>query len=161
MPDLIVRTNRRSLSLIVNKDGKLIVRAPKRLQINDIINFISEKERWILSKQKNILNIKEKNLEILNYKSILFLGKKYTLKFIEGIKNIELAEKELLVPLKYKENLLNKLINWFIANAKTILLSRFEYFINILQIDANDFTIMNNKTRWGSCDNNANIKIKN
>ena len=57
MPDLIVRTNRRSLSLIVNKDGKLIVRAPKRLQINDIINFISEKERWILSKQKNILKL--------------------------------------------------------------------------------------------------------
>jgi len=35
-PDLIVRSYRRSLCLSINKDGKLIVHAPKKLSLKEI-----------------------------------------------------------------------------------------------------------------------------
>ena len=43
-PDLVVRTNRRSLSLTISKNGELIVRAPKKLSMDYILNFIKEKD---------------------------------------------------------------------------------------------------------------------
>ena len=39
-PHTIIRTNRRSLSLTISKEGKLIVRAPKRLSMDYIYSFI-------------------------------------------------------------------------------------------------------------------------
>ena len=40
MPDLIVRTHRRSLSLNITKNGELVVHAPKKLSVNEIFKFI-------------------------------------------------------------------------------------------------------------------------
>ena len=46
-PSAIIRTNRRSLSLTISKDGALIVRAPKRLSMEYIYSFIKQKEKSI------------------------------------------------------------------------------------------------------------------
>ena len=40
-PDVVIRTNRRSLSLTISKDGELVVRAPKKLSMDYILNFIN------------------------------------------------------------------------------------------------------------------------
>ena len=36
-PDLIIRSYRKSLCLTITKDGELVVHAPKRLKMDDII----------------------------------------------------------------------------------------------------------------------------
>lgn len=159
-PDLIIRTNRKSMSITIDKEGKLIVRAPKRLSVSSIFNFITEKEKWIVSKQNKVILIKNKNSDILNYEAVLFLGKKYNIKFNSVINKIELIKEELLIPAKYNnQTYKNKVFKWFIEQAKTILQIRFDYFVNLMQVDARSLTIMNNKNRWGCCDANANIKL--
>lgn len=159
-PDLIIRTNRKSMSLIIDKEGRLIVRAPKRLSMANIINFVTEKEKWILSKQSKIKLIKNKNDDIINNKAILFLGKKYFIKFSNSVKKIELINEGLIVPEKYNnDNLKNKIFKWFIEQAQIIIKLRYNYFMDLMQIDSKSLSIMNNKSRWGCCDINSNIKI--
>lgn len=156
-PDLIVRTHRRSLCLTITKDGNLVVHAPTRMNMNDILKYISEKEKWIVSKQQEIERKLSINKVILDYNQILFLGTKYGIQRVNGLKKIELSQNALMVP--NSDNVLFKIKKWYIAQATKILKERLEYFANIMQIDYASVSICNSKTRWGSCDNYHNIKL--
>lgn len=157
-PDLIVKTYRRSLSLTINKNGELIVHSPKRLSTDEIFKYIKEKEKWILTKQKEIQERLSINKDIINYNQIQFLGKKYNIEEINGLKKIELTEDALLLPTNIQDRN-TKIKLWFMGMAKKILKERLEYFANIMQLDYAGVTINNSKTRWGSCDINRNIKL--
>lgn len=158
-PDLIVRSHRRSLSLSINKHGELIVRAPKRLSLDHIMRYIKEKEQWIISKQKEIESRLSINKDVINYNEILFLGKKYKIKYSNAIKKIELVEDGLLVPAKYTNEIAPRLKKWLHSMASKILCERIEYLASVMQVDYASVTICNNKTRWGSCDSSRNIKL--
>lgn len=158
-PDIILRTHRRSLCLTITKDGSLVVRAPVRMNMNDILRYIQEKENWINKKQEEIQKRLCINRDILTYEKFLFLGKKYSLKKITGIKKIELSEDALLVPNLENYDLFPKIKKWYIKQADKILKERLEYFADIMQIDYSSVSLCNSKTRWGSCDNFRNIKL--
>lgn len=157
-PDLIVKTHRRSLSLTITKTGELVVHAPKRLSTDEIFKYINEKEKWIITKQKEIQERLSINKDIINYNQIQFLGKKYNIEKFNGLKKIELTEDSLLLPTNLQDDIA-KIKSWFMSNAKQILKERLEYFANLMQIDYAKVTITNSKTRWGSCDMNRNIKL--
>lgn len=159
-PDLIVRTYRRSLCLTITKDGSLVVHAPKRLGMNEISKYIQEKEKWILTKQKEIQTKLSINKDIINYNQFLFLGKKYKIEKVSGIKKIELTDNAFVVPTKIEDiDLKPNIKHWYITNAKKILKERLEYFAELMQIDYASVSISNSKTRWGSCDSLRNIKL--
>lgn len=157
-PDLIIKSYRRSLSLTINKNGELIVHAPKRLSTDQIFKYIIEKEKWILNKQKEIQERLSINKDVINYNQILFLGKKYNIDRYEGLKKIELTDSALLIPVS-TEDIISKLKNWYAKMAKKIISERLEYFANLMQLDYATVKINNSKTRWGSCDINRNIKL--
>lgn len=159
-PDLIIRTHRRSLSITITKEGKLVVHAPKKLKLSEILKYISEKEKWIVTKQKEIESRLNINKDVIAYKEVLFLGKKYKIGKIAGLKKIELTEDKIILPAKVEDkDIIKKIKKWYIDNAKKILLDRIEFFANLMQIDYASLTINNSKTRWGSCDKDRNIKL--
>lgn len=159
-PDLIIRTHRRSLSITITKEGKLVVHAPKKLKLADILKYIAEKEKWITTKQKEIEDRLNINKDIISYKKILFLGKKYGISKIAGLKKIELTDDKIVLPQKIEDkDVPAKIKKWYIENAKKILAERLEFLANLMQIDYSSLSLNNNKTRWGSCDINRNIKL--
>lgn len=158
-PDLIVRTHRRSLCLTITKNGDLVIHAPKRLNMNDIMKYITEKQKWIESKQKEIQSRLSINKDVIDYKQVLFLGKKYRVEKVNGLKKLELTDSLLLIPDKKEDNEILKIKKWLVSNANNILIERLEYFANIMQIDYASVKLCNSKTRWGSCDSFRNIKL--
>jgi len=49
--DKLVRSKRKTLALIVERDGTLTVRVPRRMKEADIRSFIEAKQDWIKRKQ--------------------------------------------------------------------------------------------------------------
>ena len=159
-PDAIIKSNRRSLSITITQKGEVIVHAPKRLSMDNIILFINEKADWIECKRNEILKKQEDHKDILTYNKMLFLGKKYLKYEMAGVKKIELTTTCLLCPKGLDEKeLLFKIAKWYIDTAKPILSERLEYLADLMQLDYYSFKISNTKNRWGSCDTNGNIKI--
>lgn len=159
-PDILIRTNRRSLSLSISKQGELVVRAPKKLSMQYILAFIKEKEKWITKKKNEVLENCKLNNQFLNYDCMLFCGKKYKVVSQKGIKKIELTESEMYVPNVSDKDKLNIFYqNWYINRAKEILVNRVEYFANLMQVDYSKIVIMNNKRRWGACTRNGVLKF--
>ena len=79
-PHQIIRSNRKTLSLSINENADLVVRAPRRVSDDEIQKFISEKSVWIDNKQRLIkaqLKDNENQHSSLQY---LYLGNLYPLK---------------------------------------------------------------------------------
>ena len=71
-PCKIIRSNRKTLSIFINEDAELIVRAPKKLSIEKIQDFINQKEKWVNRKRKLIeTQIKDVSM---NRNKLLYLG---------------------------------------------------------------------------------------
>lgn len=54
----LIRSRRRTVSIEINKDGRLLVRAPMRLPKYEIERFIKEKKKWI---DKHLLRARLRN----------------------------------------------------------------------------------------------------
>ena len=159
-PTKILRTNRRSLSLTIAKDGSLIVRAPKRLSMDYIYSFIKQKEKWILTKQRQIENNHIVNESIYTYDELLFCGKKYKKVEVDGLKKVELSGNSIFVPAGLeKQKQIKLLLKWYVSVTKEILKERIVYFSNLMQRDYNIIKLDNSKTKWGSCDNKNNLNF--
>ena len=76
-PDKVILSNRKSLTLKIDRKGQLIVYAPKKMSLDKIFKFINEKEKWIETKQNNIKNSISLNNDLFNFEQILFCVKIY------------------------------------------------------------------------------------
>ena len=151
-PNMIIRSNRRTLSLTINKDAELIVKAPKKMSLEKIMTFIKEKDHWIQSKQSEIMSRRSYNKNIIDYNEYLFLGKRYQLNILKGIKHIELTQEYICVPDKISKDVFIKhIVRWYVKTAKNILYERLEYFSKIMDLDYTKLRIINSKRLWGSC----------
>ena len=56
----LIRSKRRTLSIQINKHGELIARAPMRIPVSFIEDFIERKKDWIIKHQKKIQNSSSK-----------------------------------------------------------------------------------------------------
>lgn len=161
-PDKVVLANRKTLTLKIDKNGKLIVMAPKKMPLEHIFKFIKEKESWIIKKQTEITSTRNLNNDLFNYNSILFLGKKYEIVFIKNQKEIVLTNNALCVPNNYNlstEKLSKALKKWFIFNANQLLIQRFNEINKVLKLNFNNLSIINSKAKWGMCDNKKNLYL--
>ncbi len=159
-PDMIIRTNRRSMSLTVSKDGQVIIRAPKSLPLDRIFQFLNEKEGWVNKHLTRIKKEENNNIDIRNHQSYLILGKKYKPKAMAGIKKIEIYNNEIIYPSNWDDlTLYNKMKKYYLNLASEILPKRLEYFADLMQIDYSDVVIKGFKAKWGSCDNKGIITI--
>ncbi|MGN1208036.1 MAG: M48 family metallopeptidase [Christensenellales bacterium] len=161
-PDKIVLGNRKNISLKIDRTGKLIVSAPRNVDLGKVFNFISEKEKWICQKQSQIKGTIELNQNLLNFEEILFLGKKYTVVFIKNQEDIELTDNALCLPskLNFSEQRLTKALKeFYIKNAEVILINRAKELLKYMNLDCNSISIINSKVKWGMCDSKKNIYL--
>lgn len=161
-PEKVILSNRKTISLKIDRKGNLIVYAPKRVDIEKVFKFIKEKESWITRKQGEIKGTLNLNSDLLNYEQILFLGKKYEVLFIKNYDEIVLTDKALCVPAKIgfsNTKLEQSLKNWFMDNANIILIKRAKTLLNHTKLSYESISIINSKAKWGMCDNKGNIYL--
>ena len=159
-PTEIIRTNRRSLSLTISKDGSLIVRAPKKLSMDYIYSFIKQKEKWILNKQREMLQVKMLTEKYFAGKQWLLCGDNYNSVFIEKLKKIELSNGNIYLPANNSNGERTLMLYKFYTDVtKQILSKRVEYFANLMQVDYSKVKIINSKKKWGSCSNKCELEF--
>ncbi len=159
-PRNIIRTNKRSLSLMINAKGELIVRAPYNYPESRIFDFIKQKEDWIIKKQNAIRSNSYINPNVVNYTTFMFLGKEITPLISSEVKEIMINDNKLMIPAKISsDKILGKVEKWYRKVANEVLVERVNYMAKQLRLRPVNITTNNNKTRWGVCDSRGNIAI--
>ncbi len=157
--DYLIRTNRRSISISINNIGQVIIKAPRRVSMDEIQKVVDKKERWIALHKERIEKNNELNKNILTYKDILFCGNIYHIAFDERIKKITLIDNYCLIPLKYKDTYQRKLILWYKKIANEILTQRVQYFCDLMQLEPSAVKLTNARTCWGTCNSKGVVSL--
>lgn len=149
-PDEIIRSDRKTLSLVVDPFGRLIVRAPRRCADERIFAFIEEKEGWILRKKSKMagagIELPGENLQ--GY-SLPLLGERYeiTLTGQDRI-SIDGRAKRLFLPAK---NAKARLVQWCKVNAGRILTQTSDTYAAKMGVSYRKISITSARSRWGCC----------
>ena len=157
LPDQIIRSKRKTLSISINENAKLIVRAPKRISDQKIQDFINEKENWITKNQSVIKARAEDTAKDKNM--LLYLGTLFPLKTDNDAKKISFNGEEFLAGLQNKEKTNKSLKTWYKNKFKEVAVPRLFYFAEKHNLQINQVRIKEQRTLWGSCSSRNNINL--
>ena len=155
-PTRIIYVKRRSIALIINKYGELIVRAPIRSTIGQINAFINEKSNWIINKRVEMLNsVKNNTLNLSDGSDFEILGTKYTILF-QDCKTAKIKNQNLILP---PINTINALISLLKRELKLYLSSKVADLANYFGFEFKSLSITSATTSWGSCGANNSLNF--
>ncbi len=157
IPDKIIYSNRKSIAVCIDHFGKVIVRAPKRVDEKRIFAFLEEKQAWINKKKtekENLLApLPNENLDGYVF---LLLGKDCRIRLYEGARVCFDGENGILYLPKEKPSA--RLLKWLKDNAKRIFTAVTAQKAAEMGVTFQKVSVSSAKTRWGTC--SADNKIR-
>jgi len=154
--DKIIRSKRKTLALVIKADATLVVRAPMRVPLHYINNFVGKNRHWIEEKQRQV-GTPVKKKEFVDGEEFLYLGNAYKLK-IEDCDNIELAQ-VLFFPKKHLWEAKEKMIEWYREMAREIIKNRADIYSMETGWEYRMIKITSAQGRWGSCSGSGSINF--
>jgi hypothetical protein len=156
----IIRSNRKTLSLSINENSDLVVRAPHRVSDDEIQKFISEKSAWIDKKQRLIKARLKDNLNQYSSLQCLYLGSLYPLKIDNSaVEPISFDGHVFTIVNVNRERISLPLKSWYKKRFIEVALPRLSYFSDKHKLKVNQVRVKEQKTLWGSCSSKNNINL--
>ena len=152
-PTKIVKTNRKTLSLIINNKGELIVRAPLNYKDSVIFDFINKKANWIIQKRTEMLENNIKPLKLIDGETINLLGNTYTIQS-SNVKSVKVKDNYLIIPTL---NSKARLVAYIKRTLKRIIEEKISKINQVYDFKFKNISISSAKTNWGSCSGNNNL----
>lgn len=148
----IIRSKRRTLALIVQPDGSLIVRAPLKAPHRSIREFVQNNVKWIEKKQAQaralVLPTPKKYVD---GEEFLFLGDSYPLQIVRNQKQALVFDGCYKLAESAQSRGATEFERWYRARAKQILTDRVNCFAQQYGFKYAGLRINAARTRWGSC----------
>jgi len=160
--DQLIRSKRRkTIALIIDKDGQLIVRAPVYTSDGQIKRIVREKSAWIQRKQHEVKTkpaaARPKRFQVGEI--FYYLGRGYPLEIsmrrkplliLNGSFNLaDCAHKD--APQVFKE--------WYRERCREIITKRAAFHAQRLSLRYQRIRITSARTRWGSCSSKGNLNF--
>ena len=154
----VIRSKRKTLSLQINQDAELIIRAPQRISDKDIQAFITEKSHWIEKKQQQVKSLISQKYHFEEGEMLLYLGNNYPLTISRNRGTLSFNGKAFELGVDYDEAS-TVFKEWYKQKFREIALPRIDYFANRHNLQFNDVRLKAQKTLWGSCSSNNNLNF--
>lgn len=138
---------RKKLTIHIETNGFITVKAPKGTSEEQIANAIKQQGKWIIEKRQQLTNVAQLPLEreYQDQGKFMHLGKEFFLE--ELIDTSGLGEDELKTNLK----------KFYISSCKKIINERMKIYQQQLGVKSKTVKIIESKVKWGSCDHNKNL----
>ncbi|MEJ5302110.1 MAG: M48 family metallopeptidase [Bacteroidales bacterium] len=154
-------SNRKTISIIIERDRRVVVRAPLNTS-EEMIEKEINKRKFLLFQKINhpqkYENLKPRK-EFVSGESILYLGKHFKLEVvpyeIEGIH----FDNKFYISKKNQVKASQLLKKWYIKQAEEKIIPKVKTYAKNLGVKYNTIKILNLKYRWGSCTPKDNINF--
>jgi len=146
-------SNRKTLSIIVERDRTVIVRAPLNTS-KELIEKEINKRKFLLFQKINHpqkYEVPKPRKEFVSGESLLYLGKYYKLEVVlKEVKGVEL-DSNFFISKSNQQTAEQYFREWYFKQAENILIPKVKYFANHLGVQCNKISVLDLKVRWGSC----------
>ncbi len=167
IPYRIERSSRSTrMRIIAETIAGIRLLLPKRASIQDGERFLESNREWVFKEWLRIAKTREKQSHLfepfLEKNSIVYLGKKYQLVIDVGKRVLPpvIVEDDVIVVQCVKAELAEKILErWYRQQAKAVITGSLEYYRAQMNLDYNELTIKDQKTRWGSCSSQGNLNF--
>ncbi len=149
------KQRRKTISLHIKEDGKIVIYVPYRTPKWEIQKFIGEKQSWIVEKiSEKEKRIKEAEKKFLPGERFLYLGEWYPLEMQESSSQgppLTLAFGKFILNHDHIAEARDLFCNWYKKEAREKITERVDYYSNKFELPPEGIKITNAKSRWGSC----------
>ena len=157
----IVYSRRRSLSLSVERDASVVVRAPQGTPEEKIRQAVEAQKLWLFQKinheQKYPATRQRK--EFVSGETITYLGRNYRLEVTEQAITGVRFHSRFIISRQNQPHAAKLFRGWYIARAHERIPSQARYFAEAMGVRFNRVLISDLKVRWGSCTPRANLNF--
>jgi len=158
----VIYSKRKKLSITVERDRSIVVRAPEGTSPEKIQSVIESKKQWLFEKthhpQKYASLPHPPGKELVNGESILYLGRYYRMELVDSSGDIRFHNRffipKAMVPFGRRA-----LRHWFKKRAEEKINPRVQHYSKSLGAEYNLLNITNSKYRWGSCSTKDNLNL--
>ena len=167
--DKLIRSRRKSISLMIEPDGQLLVRAPLWLPQADIQRFVDEHAAWVKEKRSYLEAHPQPVKHRFNSGEVFyFLGQpvrlerikqpasRQPLRFLPAAEGTQAVFK-LAAPNQARAAEL--LIAWYKAQTRQICTQRVTAFASQYGFEYAHLRISSARTRWGSCSSRGTLSL--
>jgi len=158
--DHLIRTKRKTVGLIVERDGRLVVRAPKRLPLSEIQRIVDTKSDWIEQKR---LQFAKSRLPVKQYvegEGFRYLGKEYLLRFTTKSRpKLQLSASYFWLSRSALPQAEKVFREWYRTQARKICTQRASEMSRELDVSFQRIRISSARTRWGSCSSRGTLSF--
>ncbi len=158
--DRIIRSRRKTIALIVELDGRLVLRAPLHVADDRLRELVDRKESWIRSRQEAMrLRPAFSPPHYVEGQGFWYLGERYPLHLVDHRSP----------PLVFDDGfLLSRLVHprarelferWYREQARRVILKRVQYFAARHGCFYQSLRITSARTRWGSCSTRGTLSF--
>jgi len=159
--DQLIRSRRKTIALIITREGKLVVRAPLRTSQAQIDTIVAEKAAWIRTRKAEMLaHPKTPPLEFTEGASFPYLGGLHLLRFSASAP-VRLALKNGIFQLSSASagQAGKYFLSWYKRQARIVLAEQVRIHAARLGLNPTKLRISSARTRWGSCSSHGTLSF--
>ncbi len=150
--DKFTRTKRRTISLIVERDGSLTVRAPLRMPQAMIEEFIQQKADWIMrTREKLSVIVTAPARQYADGEKFPFLGSAFDLKLVPSQRPSLQFDNGFTLGRNTQSDGRQYFVKWYKQRAYEVISERVREYSQKYDFAPKRVRISSAKTRWGSC----------
>jgi predicted metal-dependent hydrolase len=160
--DKLIRSKRRTIALIIERDGSFTVRAPMRAPHAAIETFIQQKADWIThtrEKMKSKPGESAFGKQYTDGEKFLFLGSSFDLKLVGLQKPLLQFDDGFTLSQSAQTKGEQVFVRWYKMRALEIISERVEQYAGQYKFTPKQIKISSAKTRWGSCSPNGTLNF--
>jgi len=158
--DEFIRARRRTISIQVRADGKVIVRAPQRVAEKVVRAFVESKTGWIERKKAEVANRAPVTVrQFRDGERFLLLGREIPLRLVPAQRAALTHSDAFLLSHKAQPNAAKLFEKWYKTYALTVLTERVHLYAAQHGFTPGRIRITSARTRWGSCSSNGTLSF--
>jgi len=159
--DQIIRSNRKTYSLEVKPDGRLIVRAPKAASDDLIEGMVAKKANWIAKTQDRLAQQFPKLAPrtFAPGEQFWYLGEKYPLRLTDRQGPLLDLDEAFYLSKDRRNKAKEIFTEWYREETRKITADLIANYTRDYHFKVNKVRITSARTRWGSCSGKNNLNF--
>lgn len=157
----LIRSKRKTISIVIDRNAAVVVKAPERVSLQYIESYVNSKKDWI-EKNVNKMSLLAEQRQPKKYDGgevFMVFGREYTMCISTIDVKIRIVGDTIYFPSKFLSDPKEKMVKWYISIAKKYIVPRTQEIAAQLNLSPQKIKITRADRRWGSCSSKKNINF--